>query len=322
MIIDESRLAPFVKEPGVVGRLRALYAEQLSSWPELRQGVEALNQVKMRQLDIESNQIQIQINPGRIKSVVANIDPKAISQRPCFLCESNFPKYQAGIEIVDKFVVLCNPFPIFREHFTVNYREHVDQKIINWVPQLIQISELIGPQFVVFFNGALAGASAPDHMHFQIAPARALPALSQLELNNLKFNGELSFNVTNYCSAKRLILSGSNREHLCDRITQIMTQLDELTDKGSDLVNILAHFDNDNWIVTIVPRSKHRPSCFYHEDETKLLISPGCVELSGVIVTPRKEDFDKISPKDVANILNEVTASDDIFMNLVKSLLA
>lgn len=37
-----------------------------------------------------------------------------------------------------------------------------------------------------------------------------------------------------------------------------------------------------------------------------MLVSPGTLDMAGIIVTPRKEDFEKISTEDIRQILQEV----------------
>ena len=46
--------------------------------------------------------------------------------------------------------------------------------------------------------------------------------------------------------------------------------------------------------------------CYFAEGSEQMLISPGALDMAGVIVTTRQEDFDKITEEKVASIIKEV----------------
>ena len=52
----------------------------------------------------------------------------------------------------------------------------------------------------------------------------------------------------------------------------------------------------------------------------QLLISPGSVDLGGVFVVPRREDFDKIKREDIVGILAQVSINQDTFAELTEGL--
>ncbi len=93
---------------------------------------------------------------------------------------------------------------------------------------------------------------------------------------------------------------------------------------------------SDEIVTLVFPRKKHRPSCYQtsaplsspegntnvsQSDGTateapsgavwgatsSLLVSPGALDMGGLIITPREEDFHKITPEWAAAILQEVT---------------
>ena len=45
---------------------------------------------------------------------------------------------------------------------------------------------------------------------------------------------------------------------------------------------------------------------YFAEGSEQMLISPGALDMAGVIVTTRQEDFDKITEEKVASIIKEV----------------
>ena len=69
------------------------------------------------------------------------------------------------------------------------------------------------------------------------------------------------------------------------------------------MLNILAYHGSDEWIVHIIPRRVHRPACYFAEGDEKILLSPASVDIGGVFITPREEDFNRITAADIAGIL-------------------
>jgi hypothetical protein len=86
------------------------------------------------------------------------------------------------------------------------------------------------------------------------------------------------------------------------------------------MMNILALYEKTNWKVFVFPREKHRPDCYFAEGEKNLLISPAAVDLGGVFIIPLKKDFDKITNRDIENILKEVCISNEKFDLLISQL--
>ncbi|MDD2492149.1 MAG: DUF4922 domain-containing protein, partial [Bacteroidales bacterium] len=56
-------------------------------------------------------------------------------------------------------------------------------------------------------------------------------------------------------------------------------------------------------------RSKHRPSHYFAEGDSNILISPASVDLGGVFITPLEKDFEKITSKEIREILAEICIS-------------
>ncbi len=67
----------------------------------------------------------------------------------------------------------------------------------------------------------------------------------------------------------------------------------------------------DSIVMVIFPRRKHRPCCYYKQGETQLLISPGALDMAGLIITPREADFQKLTPQTAEGILREVAFTDE-----------
>ena len=71
-------------------------------------------------------------------------------------------------------------------------------------------------------------------------------------------------------------------------------------------MNVLALYKVNHWETFVFPRSKHRPACYDANGDARLLCSPASVDLGGVFILPREEDFLKITADDVSQILREV----------------
>ena len=66
----------------------------------------------------------------------------------------------------------------------------------------------------------------------------------------------------------------------------------------------------DELITLIFPRSKHRPDCYSsNAGGGQLLISPGSLDMGGLLITPRREDFESITAQRAIALLQEVTMS-------------
>src|SRR5262249_39784843 len=103
----------------LANQARQLLEEQKHSWPFLRQNVEDLAKVQTRSFDFGRFAVRVQFNPSRLASVSAKVDEQSIRDRKCFLCDQNRPVEQASVDCGGGFKLLCNPFPIVPEHFTI-----------------------------------------------------------------------------------------------------------------------------------------------------------------------------------------------------------
>src|SRR5262249_53172402 len=129
----------------------------------------------------------VQFNPARIASTGAKVDAKAIRERKCFLCDANRPPEQRDVPFLGgRYKVLCNPFPIFPEHFTIPSTEHRPQRIAEAFGDFLDLAAAMSPRYTVFYNGPKSGASAPDHLHFQAGDRGWMPIEGELE----KLRGE------------------------------------------------------------------------------------------------------------------------------------
>ncbi len=164
--------------PGLCGKL---FDAQKRNWPTLADACRDLASVRTREIVCDSYNIQLQYNPNRAASSGAAVDQESIKKRPCFLCADNLPAGQQGILYRKNYMILCNPAPIFDRHFTIVTLKHQPQEIASSLNSLLQMTADLSSGYTVFYNGPACGASAPDHLHFQMIPIHSLPFLQALK---------------------------------------------------------------------------------------------------------------------------------------------
>lgn len=286
--------------------IRELYEAQLHDWPQFASAVASLEQVKTRTLNVGGNVVRLQNNPARIRSTGASIDPQVLAKRPCFLCAQNRPVEQRGILVEQKrYVVLANPFPIFRYHFTVVLEKHNPQNADNAVVDMLSIAEHLGQGFAVIFNGAKAGASAPDHLHYQLLPADELVLFSQIvppfESNILEAQ------VHDYVGAGMVVLRAQDRLQIQSASDRVIEAWKNMHPDNGALLNLIVRRSGPLFEVIIIPRRRHRPNCYGATGDEQFLVSPAAIELGGLFVFPRLEDFERASEGVLRRIFDEVS---------------
>lgn len=313
-LIDRSDLGP----GAALGEsVRALIAQQLSTWPMLAEAVEGLSGVRVRRLSIAGSTVVAQNNPRRIVSTTARVDSSSIGARPCFLCPENLPAEEKGIEFGDRFVVLCNPFPVLKDHLVVSAKDHIPQAISGRIGAMLDLAGQLGEGWFALYNGPKCGASAPDHLHFQACDAGGIPLFEELETwDRMPVHGPAGVEAYAPVGYRVKLLAAESRDRAAleawfDKALEALASI--TGSAGEPLVNIAASSRNGNLLLVVFPRQKHRPDCFFAEGEAKLTVSPASIDLSGVLVLPEPAHFERISTADVAGIFAEVTLDDALF---------
>lgn len=306
-------------------KIDELFYSQLQEWELAKVNYSQLEKVKTRKIDFGSFDVYIQFNPERIRSSAAKVDAKSISTRPCFLCEKNRPSVQRGVTFGKSLTILINPFPVFSRHLTIPSELHTDQRIINNFDTMLSLAEAL-PSYTVFYNGPQCGASAPDHLHFQAGSKGSIPMEKDFtDGRNVKLvSGKDRLEIWQWTGYRRgiITLAGHNRHMLVNAFNVFFNRFSETQpDKPEPMLNILAGFSASGWIIHIIPRKQHRPSQFFAEGSSQILLSPAAVDLGGVIITPREEDFIKITKADVEDIFSQVCLSEDEISYLINVLL-
>ena len=300
-------------------RAHLLLRQQKETWPLLRAGYAALADVRNRTMDLEGFSIRVQWNPARIVSSSAKVDDESIRRRKCFLCPANLPPEQRGILFAGTHVVLCNPFPIFGEHFTIPHITHTLQRIGPSFGTMLDLAHAMQKRYLLTYNGPRSGASAPDHLHFQAGEKGFLPL--EAEVTRALAEGEvLSDTKTMQVAAARaglrrfLVLRSGEREPLIGALRVVESALAGAAGEAEEpMMNILAWFERGRWTVLVFPRAKHRPSVFFAEGDDRILISPAAVDCGGVLTAPLEKDFHRLTADRVREIFGEIFISGEMF---------
>ena len=283
------------------------FNRQLEMWEDARHRFRDLKHVEVRQL---SDQLKVQFNPARIVSTGAKIDKHTLGERPCFLCERNRPKEQMTKQIDDHFQLLVNPFPILPVHFTIPATKHQPQSIYRHYGEMHRLLSLHS-ELMVFYNGPKCGASAPDHLHFQAGTSGVLPLQTNWQRLSRNLTDVISLTDEEKISVLRdflvpafVIISKSedSDEELFHRLYRSMPMRG---DESEPMMNIIAWRKGDEFISVVIPREKHRPDAYFAEGEAQMMVSPGALDMAGLIITPREEDFSKINLDKATALLRE-----------------
>jgi hypothetical protein len=296
----------------LASRARVLLRQQKETWPLLRTGYAGLADVRTRTIDMDAFTLRVQWNPGRIVSSSANVDPEAIRRRKCFLCSANLPEEQRGVLFASNFLLLCNPFPIFNEHFTIPHTTHSPQRIDSSFGTMLDLARAMAKGYLLTYNGPKSGASAPDHLHFQAGEKGFLPL--EKELGGLLAKGEVLADaktlqvIASDDGLRRFFaLRSTEKEPLIGALGDLESALAAATGQEVEpMMNVLASFDGGGWTVLVFPRARHRPSMYFAEGEERLLISPAAVDCGGVLTLPREQDFQRITADHIREIFGEV----------------
>ena len=305
--------SPFTLHPSPLDRF---FDRQLTLWPETRERYRELNHVETHELNVGTSTFEVQFNPARIRSTGATITKEAVAARPCFLCRKNRPQEQlTKVQDMD-YELLVNPYPILPMHFTIPSRRHHPQQIRGMYGEMIQLL-IHYPELMVFYNGPLCGASAPDHAHLQAGTSGILPL--QKEWQRLSRNltevarrgDDATLSVVEDWPCSALVIRARNRRSSERMFATLYHALPTLADQSEPMMNIVAWHVDDEFVSVVFPRKKHRPDCYFKTGEEQLLISPGALDMAGYLITPRREDFERINPEQAEAILKECALSSD-----------
>ena len=256
----------------------------------------------------------LQHNAARAISTTAAVDAASIAARPCFLCESNRPAEQEAIQF-GNYQILTNPYPIFPGHLTIVSLRHEPQRIAEHIDELLELAEAVLP-YTLFYNGPECGASAPDHLHFQAADSDLFPIWNETTAREpIEKNG----NICLFDSDPAFFLIKGNGTDVAGGLRRLMMRLPKVEGSPEPRVNLLSKSRNGQTELIVIPRAKHRPDC-YGTGEGQVLVSPGTIDMSGVVVAPRVADFNTLTTSQLQDIIDSVSFSATYLKKLLQRL--
>ena len=321
---DNKKVLAEIEDKDYASAAKQLLISQLKEWQELDEGYKRLSNVKVKSFLIDDFHIKLQLNPGRMKSTSAKVGEKEIKKRSCFLCAENLPPDQRGIKLIDDYVLLCNPYPIFPHHFTIASIDHKPQEIKSSFADFLELSRMLSDKYTLMYNGPGCGASAPDHLHFQAGTKLFMPIENEFH-SLIKNHGERILNNNNIAitavdDGLRSFVSyeSGNIDILLESFDRFYKKYDKTESPKEPMMNIICNYEEKfGWRVFIFLRNKHRSSHYYLKDEEKITISPAAIDLGGVCITPVDKDFKRIDEETLTEVFEEVSLQRNDFEKLI-----
>ncbi len=313
MVLRQKTYAAFDGgEKGLPGICLELLSEQKMIWQDLREGYESLKNVREREISWGRFSVRLQYNPGRIKSSLADVGERKGREQRCFLCLDRLPEHQKGILYRSEYLILCNPMPVFPSHFVVSHLDHRLQAIAEHMDLFFRLMGDFGSDWTVLYNGPKCGASAPDHLHFHAIPSGQMPIEKEWSGGNAitltkQVDDVLLYRLRNL-GREAILLEGNDPMAVASAFRVFLGTLRKvLVMEEEPMVNIAGFQRERKWHLAVFPRRKHRPEVFFREGDARVVVSPGVIDMGGLLITPVEKDFEGLGRADVENIYTEVS---------------
>ena len=296
------------------------FSRELASHGRAFVNYQALSQVEVKDMTTDGFPAKLFFNPARVRSVMADVSPEALQKRACFLCPDGVEEHQLthnwDSPTGHTYYIRVNPFPIFSPHFTVSSSVHERQELLPHLESMLHLAQAM-PEMSIFYNGPMCGASAPDHMHFQAVPRHSMPIEDHFDTNYanavLVQESDLQFHLT---ALEKVLSMASIPENASQ--TGSLTAGASRTEEWEPRWNIISWYEpasSPNSLIASSPkfntivffRRESRPQCFFAPENERILFSPGTVEMGGVGIVANRESFDRITPKVLRSMIQEVS---------------
>lgn len=298
--------------------------DQLSRWPLACDNFRALKNVKIREMNLGGLMVKLQFNPARMISSAAKLDKKDIAKRRCFLCSENRPEEQIKIQFDGrkgkKYHILINPYPIFPDHLVIAADKHTDQSILRRYVDMLDLARKYS-SFTFFYNGPRSGASAPDHHHFQAAPNGLMPLCNDVNAFFDKPDGNYMSHVVSAQDAHLyhyqrfttgvFVIRSETAKSAAKLFYRLLDCADMPQGETEPLFNLFSYWTGAEYRTVVVFRSRHRSHHYFSEGPDHLTMSPGCADMGGVFIVPVAEEYDKVTPALMEEMLSEVSITQD-----------
>ncbi|PKN38887.1 MAG: hypothetical protein CVU62_01415 [Deltaproteobacteria bacterium HGW-Deltaproteobacteria-2] len=300
---------------------QSLYDSQKKNWPRLADACRDLNAVNNRKLS-GKYKAYLQYNSARAISSGAAVDAESIKKRHCFLCHENIPVEQKGILYRNKYLILCNPAPIFINHFTIVAIKHEPQKIASSLLSLLQLADDFSSEYAILYNGPACGASAPDHLHFQAVPKSGLPFFREFKkLSTVKENSYVRYSRWEIFDRSVILLEAKNAKKLSEQFFNLLTVAQRILKINDEpKLNIICDYSGKRWRLAVFLRQKHRPNSYFAEGKDRIFISPGAVDMAGFVITPLLDNYNQLDYNAIREIYSEVSLPENVMNSIIKEI--
>ena len=297
--------------------------DQLSRWPLACENFRALKNVKVREMEAGGLTVKLQFNPARIVSSAAKLKKEDIAGRKCFLCRDNRPKEQIMLKFDGrknkKYHILVNPYPIFPDHLVIADARHTDQSIRQRYVDMLDLARKY-TDFTFFYNGPRSGASAPDHHHFQAAPRGLIPLECDVDrlVDQIDKSDALEY-VTSLQDADLyhyqkfttgvFVLEAETSKSMAKLFYRLLDCAEVPEGDSEPMFNLFTFYRDGKFRSIVIFRSRHRSHHYFSDGPEHLTMSPGCADMGGVFIVPVEEEYEKLTPGLLAEMLAEVSVT-------------
>ena len=310
--------------------------DQLSRWPLACENYRALKNVQVREVEVGGLTVKLQFNPARIVSSAARLSKEDIAARKCFLCRENRPQEQMLVKFDGrkgkKYHILVNPYPIFPDHLVIAMNRHTDQSIWKRYVDMLDLARKYDG-FTFFYNGPKSGASAPDHHHFQAAPKGLIPLQNDIDRlwKDIRDEKEGCAGQEQNAGGLDFLISEQDASlyHYSKFTTGIFALKAETSKSAAKMFyrlldcvelqdgdkepqfNLFTWWQDGEFRSIVILRSRHRSHHYFSDGPDHLTMSPGCADMGGVFIVPVEDEYHKITPELLTEMVQEVSVSKD-----------
>ena len=303
-------------------KIHKFVGDQLSRWPLACDNFRALKNVRVREMEVGGLKVKLQFNPARMVSSAAKLSKEDIARRRCFLCQENRPAEQILLKFDGrkgkKYHILVNPYPIFPDHLVIAKNRHVEQSILHRYVDMLDMAKKYST-YTFFYNGPRSGASAPDHHHFQAAPSGLIPLVE--DVDRMIADGELQSPFASIQDAGLyhypkfangvFVLRAETSKSAAKMFYRLLDCAETPEGEKEPLFNLFTYCKDGEYRSVIIFRSRHRSHHYFSDGPDHLTMSPGCADMGGVFIVPVEEEFDKLTPELLNEMLEEITITKD-----------
>ena len=296
-------------------RIHKFTGDQLSRWPLACDNFRALKNVRVREMEVGGLKVKLQFNPARMISSAAKLSKEDIAKRRCFLCRENRPPEQIMMKFDGrkgkKYHILVNPYPIFPDHLVIAADRHVDQSIRNRYVDMLDLARKY-QGYIFFYNGPKSGASAPDHHHFQAAPAGLVPLVEDMDSQDYTYLTSIQdahlYHYNKFTTGV-YFLRAETAKSAAKLFYRLLDCAEIHEGETEPRFNLYSYWKDGEFRSVVIFRSRHRSHHYFSDGPDHLTMSPGCADMGGVFIVPVEEEYDKLTPELLSEMVQEVSIS-------------